>query len=292
MASGPPGLYLVVSAGLSTFNQTQARTAHLTRIAEFAYSRRDLITIELASRELLSLPFDQSQSAGLYYLAIVAIRQGRAREAQAMLEAVRGPYEARAIQALGGIHFGAGRLDEAAYVYVEAMQAGRERDAFAVFGVQGQLSAIKSIQGDHERALGDLYDLWPLARLVARQHPHVWPMLHNELAYELLQLGRVDEARQAAAVAVASPLAEKYPEWQETAREIAETQRTAIIVVVPARASKQKTDHKVSMLRYHFVRPRARHRVIRPTIGRVPVICSIIEQVATVAPIHAPPFTK
>ena len=292
MASGPPGLYLFVSAGLATFNQAQARAAHLTRVAEFAYSQRDLATIELASRELLSLPFEQTQSAGLYYLAIVAIRQGRAREAQAMLEAVRGPYQARAIQALGGTYFGAGRLDEAAYIYTEAIQAGRERDAFAVFGVRGQLSAIKSIQGDHARALDELQDLWPLARLIARQHPHVWPMLHNELAYEFLHLGRVEEARQAAAVAVASPLADNYPEWHETAREIAETQPTAIVVVVPARASEQKTDRKVSMPRHQFVRPCARHRVIKPTAGRVPVICSIIEQVASVAPIHAPPFTK
>ena len=76
MASGPPGLYLVVSAGLATSKHAQARAAHLARVAEFAYDRRDLITIELASRELLSLPFDQSQSAGLYYLAIVANSAG------------------------------------------------------------------------------------------------------------------------------------------------------------------------------------------------------------------------
>ena len=292
MASGPPGLYIFVSAGLATFNQTQARAARLARIAEFAYDRRDRVTMERAGRELASLPLEQAQNAGLYYLAIVAKWQGRTNETRAMLEAVRGPYQARAIQTLGTIHYQAGQFDEAVRFYAEAMRAGHKRDALTIFNAQGQLSAIKSAHGDHEQALDDLLSLWPIARFVARQHPHIWPVLHNELAFELLQLGRADEARQAAAVAVASPLAENYPEWHETAREIAETQRTAIIVAVPARASEQKTDHKVSMIRYQFVRPRARQKVIRPTIGRLPLICSIIERVATVAPIHAPPFTK
>jgi len=42
----------------------------------------------------------------------------------------------------------------------------------------------------------------------------------NNVAVDLAELGRIEEARRFAAFAVSSPYARAYPEWLETAQEI------------------------------------------------------------------------
>ena len=277
MANGPPSLYpFAISVRLANYERER-----LTRIAELAYSQRNIKSLEQAARELLAFDSD----AALYYLAMAARWQGRTDEARKLLEAVRGKYQARAIHALGIIHHAAGQIDEAAKYYTEAIKANRGHDLLAFVNSQIQASSIKSLQDKHEQSLDVLLSLYGTVRHTATRHPHVWPMLHNEIAYELYQLGRVDAAKRAASVATRSPLVAAYPEWQETAGDIAESERRTILVVVPAR--KQKV-----IIRFQIVGPYVRRKLIKPTIGRAPIICSITEQVATVAPIHAPPFNQ
>jgi tetratricopeptide (TPR) repeat protein len=277
MASGPPRLYpFAISVGLATYERQR-----LTRIAELAYSQRNVKALEQAARELLAFDSD----AALYYLAMAAKRNGRIEEARKLLESVRGPYQSRAIHALGVIHHTAGRLDEAAKYYSEAMRADQGRDVVAHVNFSFQASAIKSAQSRHEESLDDLLSLWPVVRIAAKRQPHFWPLLHNEIAFELLQLGRIDEAKRAASVAIRSPFVVAYPEWQETAGDITESERQTILVVAPA--LKQKV-----IIHFQIVGPYVRRKLIKPTIGRAPVVHSIIEQVATVAPIHAPPFNQ
>ena len=277
MASGPPRLYpFAISVRLATYERER-----LTRIAELAYSQRNIKALEHAGRELLAYDSD----AALYYLAIAAKWQGRTDEARKLLEAVRGPYQSRAIHALGAIHYEAGRFDEAAKFYAEAMHSNRGHDLLAFVGSQFQASAIKSVRGQHEQSLDVLLSLYDVVRIAAKRHPHLWPTLYNEIACELLELGRIDEAKRAASIATSSPLARFYPEIQETVCTIAESERQTILVVVPAR--KQK-----AIIRFQIIGLYVRRRFIKPTIGRAPIICSIVEQVATVAPIHAPPFNQ
>ena len=275
MASGPPLLYpFAISVGLTTYHRER-----LTRIAELAYSHRNVKALEQAGRELLAFDSD----AALYYLAIVAKRQGRTDEAQKLLETVRGPYQSRAIHALGAIYYESGRLDEAAQFYSEAMRASNGLDLIALVNFRFQASAIKSENGKHEQSLDDLLSLYDPVRVAAKHQPHLWPSLHREIAFELLQLGRIDEAKRAASIAISSPLAQVYPEIQEIVREIAECERQ-VILVVPAR--KQK-----AIIRFQIIGLYVRRKLIKPTIGRAPVVRLIIERVATVAPIHGPPFT-
>jgi len=277
MASGPPRLYpFAISVGSVIFQKER-----LTRIAELAYSQRNIKALEQAARELLAFDSD----AALYYLAIVAKRQGRTDEAQKLFEAVRGPYQSRAIHALGIIHHVAGQVDEAAKFYSEALRASDGLDLITLVNFRFQASLIKSENGKHEQSLDDLLSLYNVVRVAAKRQPHLWPSLHREIAYELLQLGRIDEAKRAASIAISSPLAQVYPEIQEVARDIAESERQTILVVVPAH--KQK-----AIIRFQIVGLYVRRKLIKPTIGRAPIICSIIKRVATVAPIHAPPFNQ
>ena len=273
IASGPPRLYpFALSVGLATYQRER-----LMRIAELAYSQRNIKVMEHTGRALLAVDSD----AGLYYLAIAAKRQGRTDEARKLFETVRGPYQSRAIHALGAILYEAGRFDEAAQFYSEAMRADQDRDVVAQVNFRFQASAIKSAQGQHEQSLDGLLSLYNVVKVAAKRQPHLWPTLYNGIACELLELGRVEEARQAASVALASPLAHAYPEFQETAREIAENERRVILVVVSALPQK--------VIHLQFVGPRVRRKTVMPIIGRAPIICSMVERVATVAPIHAPP---
>jgi hypothetical protein len=77
-----------------------------------------------------------------------------------------------------------------------------------------------------------LENVSPLVQVVARSNPFYFYTYHNELAFELAESGRLDEAQAACEVALASPYATAYPEWRETGEEIAEKRQTASTSVV------------------------------------------------------------
>jgi len=156
-------------------------------------------------------------------------------------------------------------------------------DAFTFLSAQLQLSATKSYAGDHYAALADLQRLGPLVSLVARRHVHLWPLYCNDLAYELGLVGRIDEARAASAVAVASPVAAAYPEWRETAEEIAERQssKAIIVVAIPEDAPGElETHRRTPIYGVPFTR-------VRLPLAPSALITAHLE---TCAPIHGPPF--
>ena len=95
-----------------------------------------------------------------------------------------------------------------------------------------ELAIIRSVEGDHAGSLQAFRSLWPVVRVAARQHPQLFAAYHNALAVELSELGHRDEARAAISVALASPIAHAYPEFQATAAEIAQAQPQRIAVVV------------------------------------------------------------
>ena len=123
-------------------------------------------------------------------------------------------------------------LSQAARLHVEAMKASRQVDPFTFAGAAMQLATIQAIEGDHAGSLHRFQSIGPMVRAVARLQPYLWPLYCNALAVELSELGRIDEARAASAVAVASPIANAYPEWQETAAELRQTETAHVSVVI------------------------------------------------------------
>src|SRR5690242_19283079 len=77
------------------------------------------------------------------------------------------------------------------------------------------------------------------------------------MAVELAAIGRTEEARAASAVALASPLAEVYSEWQETAAEIAEPQSAGVIVTValPQAEADTPLPRPPLLIQHHIVSP-------------------------------------
>jgi hypothetical protein len=143
--------------------------------------------------------------------------------------------------------------------------------------------------GDHQQALHELEKLWPFVRIAAREHAHLFYMYHNELAYELAQVGKLDVAQQVIQVAVNSPLLDKYPEWQETAAEIQQQVSRHLIIAVPA-IEKPAHSSKAVPLSFIFTdHPDQRTINQRLTVRDNLITCQVIsEWVKLCTPIRAP----
>jgi hypothetical protein len=219
-------IYHIIGTIKESFEQA---TRRLLRLAELAHGQRDYVALQELSSALATVPFAPAQRAARYYQAILAKRAGHLDAAQAMLESISAP---RAVQTLATIHEAKGEFDDAARLHIEAMRAAQSVDPLTIINASIQLSAIKSIAGDHHAALLDLKNISPLVRAFARLHPHLWFQLHNELAVELAATRQTVEARAAVAVAVAAPIVQAYPEWQATAAELAKQDTARIVVAV------------------------------------------------------------
>lgn len=252
---------------------------HLLRLAEFAYSRRDLAALECIAAQLLNFPDAQARRAGLYYLAIVAKRRGDDGRAIELLESAGNAP--RIIQALGAVEFDAGRHEQALPLFIRAARAARGLDVATSLNALFQVSAIRSIAGDHKEALADLLSLWPVVRTVRATHPHLYFNWHNDCAVELLELGRVEQARESLSVALASPVAGNYHEYRETRAEIERCERKKIIVAV------RSLPKVVRAFRVCYVRRRVltSRRIYLPVVTR-----TILERVTVCARTHAPPL--
>ncbi len=271
----------------------------LIRIAELAYGRRDVATLETASQILSNLPMKAAQDAGLYYSAIAAIRRGDHDEARSILEPLTETappiIKARSIQALGAVYHYQNEYEEAARLHIEAAKAARDVDRFTLLNAFYQFAAIKSIAGDHKYALNELEGLWPIVRVVSHAHPHFFYQHHNGVAVELAAVGRINEARQAIKVAMATPISAAYPEWQETAAELAEPASAPLIAVTVA---PDREPEKPRVVKDHsllaLITKQARASVIDPAprLKHRFTPARIIERVMARALPRAPPLHR
>jgi hypothetical protein len=229
----PLGLYYL-SDRLQSFD---VLVRQLTRAAEIAYGMRDVASLDEISRVLIALPLSQAQAAGRYYQAMIAKRRGEIDRAacelgQLVNQTISPVVQGRALHTLGTVFESQGQVEEAARLYGEAMRASASVDPRTFACAYGQLSAIKSTEGDHRAALSDLQSIWPIAMAAAQQHPHLYFQFHNEIAVELAAVGKLQEAREHSRIAISSPLAPAYPEWQATHTELEELLHRPVQVVV------------------------------------------------------------
>jgi hypothetical protein len=224
----------------------QQATRRLLRLAELAHGARDYVALQAISSALDAIPFEPAHRAATYYAAIIAKRDGHLDTAAAMLESLSSP---RAIQTLATVRELQGQWEEAARLHAQAMRRAKDVDGLALVNARAQLAIIKSVAGDHHAALADLQDLWSMVRVLAKTHPHLYPQWCNALALELNATGEIEAAQRAIAVAVASPIVDCYPEWRETAREVAPA-RVMVVVIAPEASEPQET--RTLMFRFHI----------------------------------------
>jgi hypothetical protein len=199
----------------------------LVAAAEHAYSLRQMEAVEEAGRLLSELPMPGHYSmAGQYFRALHMIRQGDLEAAQSTLEPIAegGPhkYQARARQSLAVTFHMRGDLRTAWELYLEAGRSASRGgfDPLAAFQTGKNIVVLKSEGGDHRGALAQLESLMPLIRAVGSVYPPVYFDYLNSLAVEMMEVGRLEEARRASELALASAYAHAYPEWRETRNDI------------------------------------------------------------------------
>lgn len=221
-------------------------TTELIQSAERAYTLRNLSLLEEVSRVLMNLPVDASRQIGLYYHALALNRRGYRDVAETLFAAVADnapiTFRARAIQTLGANYLDRGQPDETLRFQIEALRAASDKHANGLqttLMAHGEIAVVRSLAGDHKGALANIENLWPLACHVAKQHPFYFYLFQNELAVELNEVGRVEEAEAACKVAINSPFASAYPEWTETRDEIAAKRVSATPSVVAVRLPPQ-----------------------------------------------------
>jgi tetratricopeptide (TPR) repeat protein len=196
----------------------------LITLADNAYSYRRMETVKQVSTLLMNTPLPrQYESIAGYYRALLAKRQGKIAEARMLLDRVaeEAPlrYRIRAMMSIGAIYFDSRDFQSALYLYIEAGRAATFTKRFdpTIAVVLNKMPCIlKSIDGDHRGALADLEKVFPSIQRAAPQCAPLWFDYLNSLAVELAEVGRLEEARNASRIALASPFASAYPEWRET----------------------------------------------------------------------------
>jgi tetratricopeptide (TPR) repeat protein len=217
----------------------------VVRIADCAYTIRHTEVIEQAGEVLSHLPLSRLyRSVGEYYKGIAIRQQGNVAQARTVLERVAEyaplAYRARAVQYLGSIAHTTGDYQSALPLYVEASRiaaSGNWCDPHTTATAQQNIAILKSIDGDHRGALSDLENLYPLIRALGTVEPYKQYHYLNSLSVELSAAGRCEEAGNICRIILASPYAFAYPEWRETAQDLAlrgYTSRSVIPVLQPA----------------------------------------------------------
>jgi len=210
-------------------NQLFCKLADIVlKVAHHAYTLRQADIIEQASQILLNLPLSHEyQNIGLYYYAISIEKQGRRAEACVLLErvAAKAPlrFRARATHMLGLFTHAQGDFNGALSLYVEASRIAASEnccDPQTIVNTQQNIAILKSMDGDHRRAITDLENIFPLVRTVAVSDPYKYYHFLNSFAVELIEVGRFDEAQNVCKIVLASPYAFAYPEWRETNNDI------------------------------------------------------------------------
>jgi tetratricopeptide (TPR) repeat protein len=202
----------------------------LVVLAEQAHAFRRMDLLGEVSRILVGLPLpERYEAVGRYYQALCAKRFGHGdiEQAERLLERVgenaSPDYRIKAVISLGANCLHRGDIRSALSLYCEASHYASMTglfDPYATIQTQKMVAVLTSMEGNHRDALAILENLFPLAHSVRRLQPHIYYDHLNSLAVELCAMGRVEEARNASEIVLASPFAAAYPEWRDTREEI------------------------------------------------------------------------
>ena len=219
-----------LSRGLQS-NQALADFAtRLASMADHAYLIREFEFVGYAGQLLLSLPLSrQAESMGHYYRALGLRRSARGDIARAdsMFEQVAdnasSQYRARGMLALGTNSVAVGDCRTAMSFYREVVRIltrNRIFDPMSFYVASRMTAVVRAVEGDHRGAIADLERMFPLVRMASSIRPYAYYDYLNTLAVELAETGRLEEARNASQIALASPFAGAYPDWRDTRDEI------------------------------------------------------------------------
>jgi hypothetical protein len=214
------GFYQYMFGSVASFQKLGNR---LVRFAENAHAVRQIEIVREAAEILSNIPLDPYQSIGQFYLAWCERKNGdRAiKILEKLAESAPAKYRARAMHVLATI---AARRQDSETEFRWLTESLRVCPS--VEGFRG-LAVLKAREGFHASALKGLEELIPL---IGHTEPLPYYDFLNSYAVELGNAGHKQEARNIARLVLMSPFARAYPEWQETALELKEPDRSFVVI--------------------------------------------------------------
>jgi len=217
------GFYQRVLRQASNFKELGDK---LVSVAEYEQAFRRYDKVNEIAQILINLPLKEHQIIGQYYLGLCKYRKGidSIDTFEYVAERASTKYRIFAMHSLAAI--GSRREDHDAELswLVQSLKIAPSIQSFRGIAI------LKAIEGSHEAAVTDFERYLPLTRYA---EPLVYYDFLNSYAVELGEVGRKDEARNIMRVVLASPFAQAYPEWRETAHELKSSRRSFVAVGVP-----------------------------------------------------------
>jgi tetratricopeptide (TPR) repeat protein len=207
-------LYQYLVGGIETYRDLGRR---IIRQIKAAHAFRQTKKVRELSGILITSPVKEYQFAAQYYLAWCDCRELKFDTAalERIVEQTQ-TYKTQALFSRGAIDWYLGNNEQAMCFYLEALKTKPQLSEYV--DLMRTIAVLKSQEGFHASALRDMEKLIPTLK-------HVEPRLYfdflNSYAVELGEAGRVEEARNVSNICLASPFAPSYPEWYETADDLA-----------------------------------------------------------------------
>ena len=214
----------------------------LISLARQAWLSRQPQLLDQTILAIQALPLDPRVHGLAHYYKKLALRTSEnTQQTRILLEnlvdGVLPEHKPRIMLGLAGCHLTAGDPLESAKTYLEAARSAAKIDALSECSALRGLALIRPSEGDHKGSLADLERLVPVMRSFATSYPEDYRYYLNNLAYELGEVGRIDEAKAAINVALRSPYASRFPDWAETKQELETKERRVFLPLVFALGS-------------------------------------------------------
>lgn len=193
---------------------------HWLHSAAHGYALRDYKAMKRYGSRLIVCKPPAYRALGHYYtgVAIADVGQGDCEKAlwhyEQALRLCPEAFRPRVYLAIGSLH-GLMSKDESEYRKACALTSRLTGDVDTFLEAQRGLAILDD---NRERALNRLLSLYPMVRKGSLHLPAEWA---NAVAEELRIAGKVEEAKQASDIAMASPFAPTNDDWKQTARDIA-----------------------------------------------------------------------
>ena len=231
-------IYALLAHARYARDEIESVFSQLARIADQAYALRRIDAVELASQIMLALPVSsEKKTIARRYQALCLYRKGLFEDARHrlddLLEDELDPrLRSRALLDKAATHFDVGEIDQSVRFYVDAGQIARDCEPVALITSLRMVAVIKSIHGDHNKAVADLESLMPIGCRLLRRDQEAYCALLNSYAFELAEVGQIEQGLNVASK-IAS-FAAIHPEVSQTIAELQSklpTRKHSVVVI-------------------------------------------------------------
>ncbi|HEX8091209.1 MAG TPA: hypothetical protein VF762_20305 [Blastocatellia bacterium] len=221
--SSIPRFYQQLLASIGTYEELGTR---IVKQIKLLHSFRRTDQVRELSHILANFPIKEYRLIGRYYLLWCSCREKKyhAYILENVIEQSQ-TYKTRALQSRAAIEVYHGNFTNAIHFYAESFKTRPSISEY--IETTKAIAFIKSVEGFHDLSLKDLERLVPI---LCYAEPFAYYDILNSYAVELGEAGRKGEARNIIKHVLASPFAPAYPEWQETAQELKEPDRSLVSV--------------------------------------------------------------